>query len=74
MGYQEPDDEDGNNQDIIPIQRPQSSIQAPIQATPINTISPSGHLLALPSSIREPIDMDSSTVLIDGRQILVSEL
>lgn len=66
MGHQEPDPTDGNIQDIVQVQHPVSN-HTPIHATPLQAISPSGHILALPSSICEPIDMESATILIDGR-------
>lgn len=73
MGHQEPDDEDGINQDVL-VYRKQRRNPPPLQATPIRAISSSGDTLALPSSSREPTDMASASVLVDGRRMLVSEI
>lgn len=74
MGHQDPEDEEVNNHDIHPVHQPHSTILAPIQANPINGIASSGHLLTLPSSLCDPIDMESASVLIVGLQMLVSKL
>lgn len=71
MGHHAPEDEDGVNY-VSLVHRPQS-FQTPIQANPINAISASVQILAIPSS-REATNLDTVSVIVDGRQMLVSDI
>lgn len=74
MGHQEPDI-DHDNSPIRPLALQHNlSVTPSLQASPITAIASSGHLLAFPSSLKDPIDMQTATVMIDGRQIPVAEL
>ncbi|KAL1218825.1 hypothetical protein V5N11_033097 [Cardamine amara subsp. amara] len=66
MGHQDPEPEDHDiNQDMLAPLHLHNDARS-IQATPINVIAPASHLLALPTILREPINMTSTTVIIDG--------
>lgn len=75
LGHQDPEEDDNNGHDAMPTDLVNNfSEQTAIQASPTNTIAPSGHLLALPSTLREQLNLQTASVLMDGRQILVSDL